>query len=181
MGRTFLKKYLPPKYYAVFFRYALNLWPCIRGGGGNVSFISEDFSKLVVQLKLGWRSLNLVGTIYGGSMYASTDPMFMLMLMEILGPAFVVWDKGCTIRFKKPAKGLIQANFEITPAMLADVRENVAKSREYTFTWKVEFKDSHGVVYSEFDKVLYVADKEFYKEKLKNRSEGIYDSSSSQP
>lgn len=169
MKRHFFRKHLSPKNYAAFYRHGLNFWPCIRGGGGKVTFISEDFTKLIVRLKLNWRSLNLVGTIYGGSMYASTDPMYMLMLMEILGPEFVVWDKGCTIRFKKPATAAIQANFEITPAMLADVRENVAKNREYAFTWKVEFKDSQNIIYSEFDKVLYVAEKEFYKEKLKKR------------
>ena len=171
MKTQLLKKYLSPKLYAAVFRHGLNVWPCIRGGGGRVTLISEDFMKLVVRLKLNWRSLNLVGTIYGGSMYASTDPMFMLMLMEILGPAFVVWDKGCTIRFKKPAKGTIQANFEITPAMLTDVRDNVAKNHEYTFTWKIEFKNSKGVVYS--DKVLYIAEKEFYKEKLKARNGNV--------
>lgn len=62
------------------------------------------------------------------------------------------------------------ANFEITPAMLNDVRMNVARDHEYSFTWKVEYKDKDGNVYVEFDKVLYVAEKSFYKDKLKRRS-----------
>ena len=163
------KKYLSPSAYAQFYRFGLNLWPCIRGGGGKVISISDDFTQLIVQLNLGLRTRNLVGTIYGGSMYASTDPMYMLMLLEILGPNYVVWDKGCTIRFKKSATGLIEAKFEITPPMLADIFENVEKAGEYSFTWKVDYRDKSNQVYCEFEKVLYVAKKEFYKEKLKRR------------
>ena len=165
----FLKNNLSPKFYSKIYVLALNLWPCIRGTGGWITFISEDFTKLTVRLKLSLRTRNVVGTIFGGSMYASTDPMFMLMLINILGPDFVVWDKGCTTRFKRPAKGTIYAHFEITPEMLEDVRKNVFEKNEYTFTWNVAYKDDEGVVYSEFDKVLYVANKDFYNEKLKAR------------
>jgi hypothetical protein len=169
---TKIKKFFSPAAYAWIYRQALNLWPCIRGGGGKVTNIYSDFTKLNVRLKLGLRTRNLVGTIYGGSMYASTDPMYMLMLLEILGPEYVVWDKGCTIRFKRPATTPLEAKFEITDAMLKDIKENVANSGEYTFTWKVDYKDRESKVYCEFDKVLYVASKSFYKEKLKKRAAG---------
>ena len=99
---------------AKIYRIALNLWPCISGTGGKITYISDDFRELDVKLPLSWRSRNKVGTIFGGSMYASTDPFFMLMFIQILGPKFVVWDKGCTIRFKKPAKKTLFAKFLIT-------------------------------------------------------------------
>lgn len=168
-----IKKYFSPSAYAAFYKFGLNLWPCIRGGGGKVTFISDDFTQLTVQLKLHLRTRNLVGTIYGGSMYASTDPMFMLMLLEILGPDYVVWDKGCTIKFKRPATGLIESKFIITQEMLEDLHKNVATAGEYSFTWKTDFRDRNNQVYCEFDKVLYVAKKDFYKEKLKKRELGL--------
>ena len=147
-------------------RFALNLSPCIRGSGGRVTHIAQDYTRLTVKLPLSWRTRNAVGTIYGGSMYASTDPFFMLMLMRILGKDYVVWDKGCTIRFKRPAKETLHAEFRITPEMLDDVREKVANHREATFTWKLEYRGGDGTVYCEFDKVLYVAAKKHYHEKL---------------
>jgi len=164
-----LKKFLSPSAYASFYRFGLNLWPAIRGGGGKVTYISDDFKQLYVQLKLRIRTRNIVGTIYGGSMYASTDPMYMLMLLEILGPNYVVWDKGCTIRFKKPATRKIEAKFVITDTMLEDILRNVNEAGEYSFTWKSDFRDSDNQVYCEFDKLMYVAKKDFYKEKLKKR------------
>ena len=99
-------------------------------------------------------------------MYASTDPFYMLMLRELLGSDFIVWDKGCVIKFVRPAKQTIWAEFLITPEMLADVRTRVASEKEATFNWKIQFKDQTGVVYADFDKAIYVAEKGFYKEKL---------------
>jgi hypothetical protein len=112
-----------------------------------------------------------MGTIYGGSLYGSTDPMYMLMLMQILGKDFVVWDKGCNFRFKRPADRTIFADFRITPEMLSTLRSEVEQNHETTFTWPISYQDKDGAVYAEFDKMLYVAKKNFYLEKLKKRKQ----------
>ena len=157
------------KFYVWFYRLVLNCMPCIWGGGGKVIVLTPDFRRLVVRLRLKIRTMNIMGTIFGGSMYASTDPMFMIMLMEILGKDYVVWDKGCTIRFKRPAKKNIFCEFLITDEMLEKVKSEVASNNETTFTWTVAYKNKDGVVYCEFDKVLYVATKSFYEKKLAAR------------
>lgn len=150
-------------------RLVLNVWPCIQGGGGRVTYLAEDFTRLTVRLPLSWRTRNIVGTIFGGSLYASTDPFFMLMLMRILGDDYVVWDKGCTIRFKRPAKQTVYADFHVTPERLAELRDKL-QNDEAEVTWTVQYKDAAGVVYAEFDKVLYVARKSYYQQKLQRRA-----------
>ena len=77
---------------AFLWRKAVNFWPCIRRSGGRVTHLSTDFTHAVVRLRLNWRTRNLVGTIFGGAMFASTDPMYMLMLHKIFGRTHVVWD-----------------------------------------------------------------------------------------
>lgn len=146
-------------------RFLLNLWPCIASAGGRVSYLSADYTRLTVELPLTWRTRNIVGTTYGGSLYASTDPFYMLMLRELLGRDFIVWDKGCTLRFKRPVTGTVRAEFQITPEMLAEVKRGVAARGEHEVTWSVRYEDERGVVYAEFDKVLYVATKDHYKAK----------------
>ena len=148
----------------------MNLAPCIRASGGRVVALSNDFKHLRVRLKLSWLTRNLVGTIYGGSLYSSIDPFYMLLLMRILGPEYVVWDKSATIRFKRPARDTLYADFRFDDETLANIREQVARDGESTFTWTVALKDTAGTVYADCDKVLYVAKKDFYKEKLKQRS-----------
>jgi Domain of unknown function (DUF4442) len=151
-------------------RLFFNIAPCIRGSGGRVVAISDDFRRLRVRLKLNWRTRNLVGTIYGGSMYAATDPFYMLMLLRILGSGYVVWDKGCTIRFRRPARETLFADFHISDEMLAEVHQKVDSAGEGTFTWPLALKGASGHVYAEFDKVLYVARKDFYEAKLQQRA-----------
>ena len=158
------------KLFATFYRHGLNLWPCIRSTGGRVIELTPDFKLLVVRLKLNWRTRNVVGTIFGGSMYSSTDPFFMLMLMQVLGKKYVVWDKGCTIRFKKPATKTLFAEFKITDEMLQPVLETVHKDGRANFTWTIQYKDADGVVYAEFDKLMYVATKEYYKSRASQPS-----------
>ena len=137
---------------------------------GRVTHLSTDFTRLTVRLPLGWRTRNVVGTIFGGSMFAATDPMYMLMLHKILGDAYVVWDKGCVARFKRPAKTTLFAEFHVSPARLDEIVAAVKSRGEADFTWTIQFKDAAGVVHAEFDKTLYVADKGFYKRKLAARA-----------
>src|SRR5262245_46266463 len=105
------------------FRQMLNLWPCYRGTGGRVTFISSDWQQVNVRLKLGLRTRNYVGTIFGGSLYGAIDPIYMLMLIKILGPAYVVWDKAATIRFKKPGRSALEAQFLITEEEIATIHD----------------------------------------------------------
>jgi acyl-coenzyme A thioesterase PaaI-like protein len=155
---------------AGFARFLMNVAPCIRSSGGRVMALSRDFRHLRVRLKLTLLTRNLVGTIYGGSMYSAIDPFYMLMLMRILGRDYVVWDKSCTIRFKRPARETLFADFHINDQMLAEVREGVERNGEGTFTWPIALQSSTGTVFAEFDKVLYVAKKDFYEAKVRRRA-----------
>jgi hypothetical protein len=161
--------WMNPKLRAEYTRRAMNVWPCIAGTGGRIKELAPDYSRLVVELPCNWRTRNVMGTTFGGSLYASTDPFFVLLLRGRLGADYVVWDKGCTIRFKRPATVTLWAEFNVTPAMFASVQQSVAERGEAEFTWSVQYRDASGLVYAEFDKVLYVAHKDVYARKLKAR------------
>lgn len=106
----------------------MNVAPCIRSSGGRVVALSQDFTRLRVRLELSWLTRNLVGTIYGGSMYSAIDPFYMLILIRILGRDYIVWDKACTIRFKRPARETLFADFHINDQMLTQVRARPGKT-----------------------------------------------------
>ena len=86
-------------------RTFMNLWPPFRGMGIRVREIAPDFRKVIVELRMKLFNRNYVGTHFGGSLFAMTDPYWMIMMMRNLGDEYVVWDKAGTIRFLKPAKG----------------------------------------------------------------------------
>ena len=95
------------------FRWAFNFWPCYRGTGARVTYIASDWREARIRLPLSLWTRNYVGTIFGGSLYASVDPFFMIMLINILGPDYVVWDKAASIRFKRPGRSTLVATFRL--------------------------------------------------------------------
>ena len=80
-------------------RWRFNLFPAYRGVGARVEYIASDFREVRVRLPLSWRTRNYVGTIFGGSLYGAVDPIYMIMLIHLLGREYIVWDKSASIRF----------------------------------------------------------------------------------
>lgn len=148
------------------FRWAFNFWPCIWCTGSKVEFISGDFQELHISLPLNMRTRNRVGTVFGGSIYSSIDPYFMLMFMEILGKGYVVWDKAASFKFVKPINAKVKCRFLISDELVADVKHHVEMRGEYTFDLPLHYEDEHGKVYAVFTKTIYAASKDFYKKKL---------------
>lgn len=138
-------------------RWGFNLWPCYRGTGARVTFIAGDWREVRVRLPLSWRTRNYVGTIFGGSLYAAVDPFYMIMLMKILGPGYVVWDKAASIRFRKPGRGTLTAAFRIDEAELAEIRRLLQERPKVDRTYTVQLVDREGLVHAEVEKVIHIS------------------------
>jgi acyl-coenzyme A thioesterase PaaI-like protein len=108
-----------------------------------------------VKLPLNRRTRNLLGTTFGGSMYAAIDPVYMVMFLQLLGTECIVWDKAATIDFRKPGRSTLHAHFQVTDDELRAVRSIVAEKGKATRTYPVELRDSEGEVCAAFEKVLY--------------------------
>lgn len=137
-------------------RWGFNLFPAFRGTGARITYISGDYREMRVKLPLNWRTRNYVGTIFGGSLYGAVDPHYMIMLIKILGPDYVVWDKAATIRFKKPGRGTLYARFEISEEEIALIRRRLETEHSIDRVYTVELSDADGVVHAEVDKTVYL-------------------------
>ncbi|HVG24743.1 MAG TPA: DUF4442 domain-containing protein [Thermoanaerobaculia bacterium] len=137
-------------------RWKFNLFPAYRGSGARVTYISADFREVRIRLPLSWRSRNAVGTIFGGSMYAAVDPLYMIMLMHCLGREYVVWDKAATIRFRKPGRSTLFATFSLGDAELDSIRSATASGEPVDRTYNVALVDAEGVVHASVEKIIYV-------------------------
>jgi hypothetical protein len=137
-------------------RWMFNIFPAYRGSGAKVTYIASDFREVRIRLPLSWRSRNYVGTIFGGSMYAAVDPMYMIMLMHCLGPGYVVWDKAASIRFRKPGRTTLHATFRLDDAELEAIRSATASGDAVDRTYNVDLADAEGVVHASVEKVIYI-------------------------
>lgn len=153
------------------FRLGMNLYPMFRGTGGWVTFISADWHRARVELRLRLKTRNYAGTIFGGSMFAAIDPFHMVLLMNILGKEnFVVWDKAGAIQFKKPGRGRITCDVKYSPEEIANIREQARANGKYVFVKSAEWIDEAGDVVSVVEKTIYVATKEYYRERRRLRA-----------
>lgn len=137
-------------------RGIFNLWPPFRGAGIRVREIAPDFRSVTVELRMGLLNRNAVGTHFGGSLFAMTDPFFMLMMMKSLGPEYTVWDKSGAVRFLKPAKGTVTARLRLPEERVREARERTAAGERHEPQFTVAIVDEQGVTVAEVDKTLYI-------------------------
>ncbi|MDH5527467.1 MAG: DUF4442 domain-containing protein [Nitrospirota bacterium] len=137
-------------------RWVLNLWPCYRGSGGRISYVRHDYTRVRVRIPLTWRTRNYVGSIYGGSMYGAIDPIYMMMLIRILGPDYTVLDKAADVRFKKMGKTTLWADFHLTEDELQTIRDTLQTQEKLDREYMVELKDADGVVHTQINKVIHI-------------------------
>ncbi len=137
-------------------RMLFNLWPPFRGAGIKVVRIAEDYSTLRVELRMKLLNRNYVGTHYGGSLFSMTDPFYMIMMLQRLGKGYVVWDKSATIRFRRPGKGTVHAEFQLSDEEVARVRRVVEAEGRLEPTYTIEVKNAAGEVVAEIEKTLSI-------------------------
>jgi hypothetical protein len=148
-----------------------NWLPAWRGSGARVIKVSRDLRRIVVALPLNRRTRNAVGTIFGGALFAATDGPYPGLLKLALGHDYIVWDKAGAIRYRKPGRATLFAEFAIDEAEIVRVRHEVAAAGECERTYTVELKDRDGVVHTTVDRTVYVAHKDFYRSKTGFASE----------
>tara|TARA_R110000796_G_scaffold71409_2_gene161987 strand:- start:42202 stop:42651 length:450 start_codon:yes stop_codon:yes gene_type:complete len=137
----------------------INWYPPFMGAGIKLTYLSDDFMKAEVQLKLRWWNKNLVGVHYGGSLASMCDPFYMLLLMNTLGRDYIVWDKAASIRFKKPGRGTVKCVFELTKPLLTQIREEVTAAGKKDYLFDLKVTDTEGEVVCEVQKTIYVRKK----------------------
>ena len=140
----------------------INFYPPYVAAGIRMTHLARDFSSCTVRMKLHWWNRNAVGTHFGGSLYAMTDPFYMLLLMGSLPASdYVIWDKAATIRFRRPGRGTVSARFEVPPERVEEIRREVAASGgRKDVHFYTEVKDEAGEVIAEVEKVVYVRRKD---------------------
>jgi acyl-coenzyme A thioesterase PaaI-like protein len=137
----------------------MNWWPPFLGMGIKVRRISDDFLAVDVEMVQRFWNTNYVGVHFGGSLFAMTDPFYMLMLIEILGPGYVVWDKAASIRYRRPAKGTVRAEFRLTQEQIDEVRRAADMQAKVEPVFAVEIKDQSGDVMAVVERTLHVRKK----------------------
>lgn len=156
---------VPARWRPALLRHGLNWFPAYRATGARVVAIDADLLRAVVRLPLRRRTRNGAGTLFGGALYAATDPIFALLLAARLGPDYIVWDKAAAIRYRRPGRTALSAEFVVAADELESIRAEVAREGACEREFKTSFRDADGIVHAEVDKTVYIAAKPYYKQR----------------
>lgn len=140
-------------------KFIMNLYGPFLGAGIKVDHISDDWKNIRVSMRLRWYNRNAVGVHFGGSLYSMADPHLMLMYMQTLGNEYIVWDKAAAIRFRRPAKGKVCADFVLTDDDIQTARTATEKEQSYEPSHTIDIMDARGVVVATIQKDLYIRKK----------------------
>lgn len=137
-------------------RWKFNWFPAFRATGAKVTYIAGDYREVRLKLGLSWLTRNYVGTMYGGSMFGCLDGIMMVMLIRILGPEYVVWDKSATIRYMKPGRSTLFARVVVEESELEAIRKALETERSVDRVYVLDLTDAEGVVHARVEKTLYI-------------------------
>ena len=150
-------------------RYGFNLHPAYRRTGGRVDYVSPDLTTIRVRVPLNRGTRNLVGTIFGGSLFAITDGPHPFLLILALGRDYVIWDKAASIQYRRPGRTTLYGDCTITAEEIAEVKDILTRQPEVDRVYRVELKDESGIVHAIVERTVYIANKEHYRQKGKGQ------------
>lgn len=130
----------------VLMRRVMNVWPPFLFAGIKVLEIRPGFRGATVELRLHALSRNYMGTQFGGSMFSMTDPFWVVLLINRLGPGYVVWDKRAEVEYFTPGRTHVRSTFEVTDEMVEEIRD-AAAGGERVLRWvSNDIVDDQGTV-----------------------------------
>jgi acyl-coenzyme A thioesterase PaaI-like protein len=141
---------------ATAFRHLVNLYPPYLGAGIRVTHVAADFRSVTVRMRLRFYNRNYFGTQFGGSLFSMTNPFYVLMLANILGHEYVIWDKAATIRYLTPGRGTVYAHFMLNDEQVAELRERTASGEKYEPVYSVNIVDDAGTIVATVEQTLYL-------------------------
>jgi acyl-coenzyme A thioesterase PaaI-like protein len=143
---------LPPR----LARWGLNLWPPLAGAGIRVRSIGADFREFVVEMPLRPYNRNAFGAHFGGSLFAMTDPFFVLMLSRNLGPDYVVWDRSACIDYVAAGRSRVRAVLRLADEDLRSIRRMTESGSKHLHLFHANVVDAEGLLVARIEKLVYV-------------------------
>ena len=137
----------------------MSLWAPNLFSGIRIRRFSDDWTHATVELHVNLITRNYVKTAFGGSMSAMTDPYFFMLVMHQLGRDYVVWDTRGEIEFVKPGRGVLTAEFHVSPEQADDLRQRARGGVKVLEWFETEITDATGDVVARVRREVYVREK----------------------
>lgn len=124
----------------------------------------RDFRQVDIKVTRSVFNRNSNGSIFGGTIFAATDPFYSLMFDQLFkrrGYRTVVWLKSSSIRFLKPAYSSLFFSIRISSAEIDEAEAALKANGKFVKTFRISVIDRHGVECAVADNEVYMRDQSF--------------------
>jgi len=140
-------------------RILFNYVPMFWSTGAKITYLADDCKEMHLKLPLNCRTRNYVGTIFGGSMFSSTDVLYFLLVRKNLGEDYIVWDKASCIRFKKPGTGTLYTRAVISDDEIEIIKTELLNTDKIDRVYYLDLVDESGDICASVEKTIHIQNK----------------------
>ena len=84
---------------------------------------------------------------------------FHFFTFSLFRTDYIVWDKAAAIRFKRPGKETLFADFLLSEEELGKIKMLLETQKSVDRIYNVDLKDKNGRIHCRIEKTLYIAKK----------------------
>jgi len=140
-------------------KWALCFYPPLLFQRIWVQQFHTGFRGVDVKINKSLFNKNYNGSIFGGTIYAATDPFYALLFDQLLqrhGFKIRVWLKSASIQYVKPGRSALYFTIVITNEMLNDAIEALNTKGKFVKAYPMEIKDRNGQICATVMNEVYI-------------------------
>ena len=132
-----------------------------------VKKIHKNFKGVDVKINRSFFTTNLGNSIFGGTIFAATDPFYALLfgqLMQRKGFKVTVWLKSAQIQYIKPGRSDLHYTITISDAMIETAEKTLKEEGKFVKAYPIEIFDTSGELCATALNEIYLRDLDFVKQ-----------------
>ncbi|WP_316811900.1 DUF4442 domain-containing protein [Pedobacter heparinus] len=140
-------------------KWALCLYPPLLFQRIWVKKFHNGFRGVDVKIVKSLWNKNYNGSIFGGTIYAATDPFYALLFDQLLqraGFKVRVWLKSAAIQYLKPGRGDLYFTINITDDMLNEAITTLNTTGKFIKAYPMEITNAEGEICATVMNEVYI-------------------------
>lgn len=128
-------------------KWVMNAYPPLLFQRIWVKKFHQDFLGVDVKISNSFLNRNYNGSIFGGTIYAATDPFYAILfdqLMQRRGFKVRVWLKSAAIQYLKPGLTNLYFTLKITDEMIAEAETSLKETGKFVKSYPMELFNKQG-------------------------------------
>ncbi len=97
-----------------------------------------------------------MGIVYGGSMYAATDAIYLCLLWYRLGKDYLLMDKSSQVEYLRPGLSDLQAEFHLPDREIQLIKDTLQQKKSIVREYLIDLKDKNNKSVCKIRKNIYI-------------------------